>query len=83
MLGVVRGGRGTSRMYVLSPLLLNTFFAAIVIVETERFSDDAHVFYSQVLPISKSIDRRLALKRHWNVRGVRFGGCCNAGKICW
>ncbi|CAN0012072.1 unnamed protein product [Ascophyllum nodosum] len=32
--------------------------------------------YSQIFPTFKSSRQMLALKRHWNVRGVLFGGCC-------
>ena len=44
MLGVVRGGTGAPRQgWVLSPLLFNAFFAAILLVELEIFSKDAGI----------------------------------------
>ena len=42
MLGVVRGGTGAPRQgCVLSPLLFNVLFAAILLVELVKFSKDA------------------------------------------
>ena len=43
MLGVVRGGTRAPSGCVLSPLLFNVFFAAILRVVLERFSKDAGI----------------------------------------
>ena len=59
---------------VLSPLLFNVFFAAILLVALERFSQDAGI-RADIIPLQKQ-PRKLSLKRHWNVFGVLFGGYC-------
>ena len=73
MLGGVEGGTGVSlrrlpRYYSTSSLLRYTSLHY-------RDSTKTRV-NSQILPIFKRSRQNLALKRHWNVRGVLFGGCC-------
>ena len=66
--------QGLRQGCVLSPLLFNISFVAILLVAQERFSEDVDIL-AQSLPILKSSQKRLALKRHWNVRVVLFEGC--------
>ena len=50
MLGVVRGGKGLRQECVLSQLLSNVFFTAILLVELERFSTDAGILADIIHP---------------------------------
>ena len=57
--------QGLHQGSVLFLLLSNVFFAAILLMTLERFSEDADIF--------KDSRPGLALKRHRNVRGVLGG----------
>ena len=56
---------------VLSPLLFNVFFAAILLVALERFSKDADIL-ADLIHLEEQLSK-VARKRHWNVCGVLFG----------
>ena len=66
--------QGLHQGCVHSTLLFNVFFAAILLVVLERFSKDVGIL-ADITHLQEQ-RRKLALKRHWNVHGVLFGGCC-------
>ena len=57
---------------VLFPLLFNVLFAAILLVELERFSKDAGIL-ADLIHLQEQ-PSKVGLKRHWNVCCVLLGG---------
>ena len=66
--------RGFRQGCVLAPLLLNIFFAAILFVVLQWFSEDAYVLADLVHLMEQR--RRWARRRHWSVCDARYGECC-------
>ena len=54
-----RGHRGSARGGVLTPLLFNAFFAVILLVALEKFSEDADILAA--LPTYKNSRRMLVM----------------------
>ena len=55
---------------VLSPLLVNVFFAVVLLVALERFSKDADIL-AGIIHLQEQPPN---VSRHWNVCGVLCGG---------
>ena len=68
--------QGLRQGCVLSLLLFNVFFGVILLVPIERFSKDADIL-ADLAQVQEHSGRKLALKRHWSVCDVLFGGCCS------
>ena len=65
--------QGLRQGSVLSPLLFNVFFAAILRIVLERFSKDAGIL-ADLVHLREQPSK--VGQRHWNVCGALFGGCC-------